>query len=522
MTSDIEGLISELREHVRYRYMPASAREAMERAADTLTATLKPQGVEAWAATVDRIVPAVGPISDDAAKQYPAEWAIFVDRDRIRRELLALYAHPQAVEAVALTPAEIQSGQDRVRWAESLILQMPDKHDGRNSWLLNYGIGPEAVVLRDKWISMMRTNGYPDEFFATAFPALAHPQAVADIEKAAYQQGWNDREADFIERAERIAPQAVADAPSQTEVARARQVAFTRVFDAWEAWDTPDDTPDAMIDAMNVAAHLFFVDPGHKQEAAVRETLSAPSQTSGEDVDGLPWSDCKVAFGADDKDAVWRTFCGPGMGPQNLPPGWSLCETDASGARLVAVFRVDGPLRVEDGAAVCAAIAKAEGREEQVLAALSAQPSPTQAVGDVAGALRELSDASDEINGKIDKQIDDDRRAMNWEVPDDHAYSVELRAGDIRRMDRAICEAQRLLALSALAAPKGEEEQGLSLSVAEIAATGGPTPAAPKAEPPGPVNCTHVLRREGRSYPRTCERCGLGPCPFYDKQGARI
>ena len=43
---------------------------------------------------------------------------------------------------------------------------------------------------------------------------------------------------------------------------------------------------------------------------------------------------------------------------------------------------------------------------------------------------------------------------------------------------------------------------------------------APPAEraPPGPVNCTHVLRREGKAYPRTCARCGLGPCPFYAKE----
>jgi len=40
-----------------------------------------------------------------------------------------------------------------------------------------------------------------------------------------------------------------------------------------------------------------------------------------------------------------------------------------------------------------------------------------------------------------------------------------------------------------------------------------------KREPPGLVNCTHVLRRDGNAYPRTCARCGLGPCPFYNKDG---
>lgn len=41
--------------------------------------------------------------------------------------------------AIHLTKAEIQSGMDRVRWAEGLIKQLPEDHEGRNSWLLNYG-----------------------------------------------------------------------------------------------------------------------------------------------------------------------------------------------------------------------------------------------------------------------------------------------------------------------------------------------------------------------------------------------
>lgn len=55
----------------------------------------------------------------------------------------------QAVEralrnTIQLTPAEIQSGHDRVRWAEGLIKQLPDDHDGRNSWPLNYGSDKDA------------------------------------------------------------------------------------------------------------------------------------------------------------------------------------------------------------------------------------------------------------------------------------------------------------------------------------------------------------------------------------------
>lgn len=45
--------------------------------------------------------------------------------------------------AIELTPAELQSGLNRVRWAEGLIKQLPENHDGRNSWLLNYGSDKE-------------------------------------------------------------------------------------------------------------------------------------------------------------------------------------------------------------------------------------------------------------------------------------------------------------------------------------------------------------------------------------------
>lgn len=51
---------------------------------------------------------------------------------------------------IKLTAAELQSGHDRVRWAEGLIRQLPSDHDGRNSWLLNYGKSEEAVRMRLK------------------------------------------------------------------------------------------------------------------------------------------------------------------------------------------------------------------------------------------------------------------------------------------------------------------------------------------------------------------------------------
>lgn len=49
-----------------------------------------------------------------------------------------------------LTPVEAQSGLTRVRHAELLILQLPNDHDGRNTWLLNFGVGEEAQARRIK------------------------------------------------------------------------------------------------------------------------------------------------------------------------------------------------------------------------------------------------------------------------------------------------------------------------------------------------------------------------------------
>ena len=48
------------------------------------------------------------------------------------------------------TKVEIQSGLDRVQFAEGLIRQLSSDHDGRNTWLMNYGTSDEAKQLRDK------------------------------------------------------------------------------------------------------------------------------------------------------------------------------------------------------------------------------------------------------------------------------------------------------------------------------------------------------------------------------------
>jgi len=69
------------------------------------------------------------PIDAPADTTWPCEIRDF------REKLYTMFNR----KVIDLTPAEIQSGLDRVRWAERLIKQLPENHDGRNSWLLNYG-----------------------------------------------------------------------------------------------------------------------------------------------------------------------------------------------------------------------------------------------------------------------------------------------------------------------------------------------------------------------------------------------
>jgi hypothetical protein len=53
-------------------------------------------------------------------------------------------------------PEESVSDSNLGGWAEGLIRQLPSSHEGRNSWLLNYGVSKEAFTLRIEW---ERANG---------------------------------------------------------------------------------------------------------------------------------------------------------------------------------------------------------------------------------------------------------------------------------------------------------------------------------------------------------------------------
>ena len=70
-----------------------------------------------------------------------------VERETTEREA-ARWREALAALGGPLRPPEIQSGLTRMRWAELLIRQLPESHDGRNSWLLNWGgdASPSAAV----------------------------------------------------------------------------------------------------------------------------------------------------------------------------------------------------------------------------------------------------------------------------------------------------------------------------------------------------------------------------------------
>lgn len=51
----------------------------------------------------------------------------------------------------------------------------------------------------------------------------------------------------------------------------------------------------------------------------------------------LPWCDMKIAFPCTNPDRLWKAA---ENGKAVFPSNWELIETDESGARCVAIFRV--------------------------------------------------------------------------------------------------------------------------------------------------------------------------------------
>ena len=95
-----------------------------------------------------------------------------------------------------------------------------------------------------------------------------------------------------------------------------------------------------------------------RQEAekiAVALNASYQSNATKTKEESMLWDDLKVAFSIDDQDAfeAWGDEHGVWYEDNKiLPAGWSVCETDSSGARHVAVFRVQGDFNKSDAQVV--------------------------------------------------------------------------------------------------------------------------------------------------------------------------
>lgn len=76
---------------------------------------------------------------------------ILDDETEVLEKILFLLENRRPESSVIhLNGVEQNSGRDRIHWAEGLIEQLDPKHDGRNSWLLNYGRGELGQHLREQ------------------------------------------------------------------------------------------------------------------------------------------------------------------------------------------------------------------------------------------------------------------------------------------------------------------------------------------------------------------------------------
>ena len=86
-------------------------------------------------------------------KQYFAEklifWALCLNPESVI-DLTVPSGKITKKTMIKLNGQEIQSGLNRQRHAELLIKQLPNDHDGRNTWLLNYGYNKESRLKREK------------------------------------------------------------------------------------------------------------------------------------------------------------------------------------------------------------------------------------------------------------------------------------------------------------------------------------------------------------------------------------
>jgi ElaB/YqjD/DUF883 family membrane-anchored ribosome-binding protein len=93
--------------------------------------------------------------------------------------------HKNPLRTVGTGMSDVTIGKE-LKWAEGLILQLPINHDGRNSWLLNHGVGKQAQWLRDNREELRALTGDEHTEFVRKGLTEIHNQEAAQavIEKA--------------------------------------------------------------------------------------------------------------------------------------------------------------------------------------------------------------------------------------------------------------------------------------------------------------------------------------------------
>lgn len=128
-----------------------------------------------------------------------SEWGITLEcGDMLRAALAPSSSEPGASQddgglmPYVPTGAEVQSGHDRLQWAEGLIRQLPDTHDGRNSWLLNYGRSDEAKAHQEK-----RNLTWNETSRSTSPPTRAETPNPGEREAVVAERPWQPWERNY-------------------------------------------------------------------------------------------------------------------------------------------------------------------------------------------------------------------------------------------------------------------------------------------------------------------------------------
>lgn len=117
-------------------------------------------------------------------------WAIEIEQDirRAATRVRKIEDQPCDCQAYPIlgheTPAETQSGYNRLKHATGLIMQLPTDHDGRNTWLMNYA---ERNSLEEQ--KLIRANPALFDEPAQAFAVLQHKRGNWIVWEWDYQPG---------------------------------------------------------------------------------------------------------------------------------------------------------------------------------------------------------------------------------------------------------------------------------------------------------------------------------------------